>query len=313
MADGFPSAGNRAKHPPNPRVTREVERSLRYCHAVTRQRARNFYYGLKLTPEPKRSALFAVYAYMRLCDDLVDGVDGAAGVGTDAAAGLARIDAFARETDAAIAGDLPEGPMWPALHHVVHAYRIQPRLLHEMLKGQQMDLVTRRYATFDDLYGYCYRVASVVGLVCLDVWGHDEAPGTPQLAEYRGIAFQLTNVLRDLAEDAQRDRIYLPREDLDRFGVSQEQLLAGESSEGFVRLVQFEVERARSYYEMAETLERHLSPDCRATSWTMTQIYRRLLERIAADPAAVLRRRVRLSSLQKLRIALRGMLKNSWG
>jgi phytoene synthase len=298
--------------PPSPAATppADVRESLRYCHRVTRSRARNFYYGLKLTPEPRRSALYAVYAYMRACDDLVDAEAPASSV-ADASR---QVDAFREATHAAAdpAAPLPDGPIWPAVRHVIRTYRLDTARFDAMLDGQRMDLTTRRYADFSELYTYCYRVASVVGLVCLDVWGHDGDKGVPKLAEYRGIAFQLTNVLRDLVEDAERGRVYLPQDELQRFDVSADDLRHRRCTPGFERLLTFQIERARSYYQMSEPLERHIDPRCRATSWAMTQIYRRLLERIAMRPAAVLSRRVRLGSLQKCAIAVRATWKRTW-
>lgn len=292
-----------------------VASSLRHCHRLTRENARNFYYGLKLTPEPKRSALYAIYAFMRMADDLVDG--DMSRTREDAGAALERLGEFRRTLDRALeaAADelVPDGEPWHGLRYVVRRYGVNPRHLHLMLDGQRMDLVQRRYATFNELYGYCYRVASVVGFACLDVWGHDGNPGVAQLAEYRGIAFQLTNILRDVVEDARCDRVYLPQEDLQRFGVTDAQLAAAEPSHGLERLMKYQAERARSYYEMSASLERHLEADCRPTSWVMTQIYRGLLERISANPASVLRGRVKLSPVRKLTIAARATLKRNWG
>ena len=289
--------------------------SYRYCHALTRERARNFYYGLKLTPEPKRSALYALYAFMRACDDLVDGEDEGAAVSVDER--LAQIERFRADMVAAInsadAAALPAGELWPAVRHAARTYGIDAVRLHTMLDGQRADVLVHRYPTFQELYGYCYKVASVVGLACLDIWGHDGDRSVVQLAEYRGIAFQLTNILRDVAEDAQRGRVYLPQDELRRFGVEIADLREGRATAAFVRMMTYQVERARSYYEMSASLERHVDPACRGTTWAMTEIYRRLLERIKESPASVLgRRRVRLSSPEKLRIALRATWRQPW-
>lgn len=309
-----PSSSDASAHtatatPPAPSA--EVAASLAYCHRVTRHHARNFYYGLKLTPEPKRSALYAVYALMRACDDLADEVGDAQG-GLSVNARLERIERFRGDMVRVIEGPadatLPEGPIWPAVRDVARTYRLDAAHLHLMLDGQREDLATRdivRYDTFGALYDYCYKVASVVGLVCLDVWGHDSAAEVHDLAEKRGIAFQLTNILRDLKEDAQRGRVYLPREDMTRFGVSADDFLNDTGNAAFNELMAYQIERARDYYEASAALESHLDPHCRATSWAMNRIYRRLLERIAAHPRRVLDRRVRLSSFEKLGIAAR--------
>ncbi|MEX0655249.1 MAG: phytoene/squalene synthase family protein [Phycisphaeraceae bacterium] len=286
-------------------MTPAVRASFDHCHRVTRKHARNFYYGLKLTPEPKRSAMYAIYAFMRACDDLADDADPRQRNADDV---LARIEAYRRTMqqvlDAPLDAPLPPGAVWPAFQHVTHHYPIDPAHLHAMLDGQRCDATRDRYASFDELYQYCYKVASVVGFVCLAVWGHDGGRQAMKLAEYRGIAFQLTNMLRDVAEDAQRGRIYLPMDELERFGYPPDALLAGRADAHFDRLMVYQIERARSYYQMSATLERHIDPDCRPTSWAMCQIYEGLLDRITQQPRRVLTTRVRLSSFAKLRIAL---------
>lgn len=284
--------------------------SFDHCHRVTRRCAGNFYLTLKLTPEPRRSALYVIYAFMRACDDLVDGSQPPRD-GRELAAAAARIEEFRAAMRRAVAPDqpLPDGPLWPALRHVTHRYRLAPSHFDAMLDGQRMDLFVDRYATFNDLYAYCYNVASVVGLACLNIWGHDGDPGVPKLAEYRGVGFQLTNILRDVVEDARRGRAYLPQEDLHRFGVTLDQLAHGHAGEGFERLMVYQIERARSYYQMSESLERHIDPACRATTRAMMQVYRRLLERIAADPLQMLARRVTLGRMEKLALVTRAALR----
>ena len=296
--------------------------SYAHCHAVTKAQAKNFYYGLRLTPEPKRSALYAVYAFMRACDDLVDQPVDPAGHGHASppahAAARARVEAFRGDLQRVLDGEpLPAGPMWPAFAHVVETYAVQPEHLHAMLDGQLADLEHTDYPTFDALYGYCYRVASVVGLVCVSIWGDDGDPAVPQWAEHRGIALQLTNVLRDVVEDARRGRFYVPREDLDRFGVDLVPLGEGPFTDPgdvsrFVDLMRFEIDRSRSYYQRSASLEAHLDPSCRATCWAMMRIYRRILEKIDARPERVLYERVRLSPARKAYLAARATWKRTW-
>jgi phytoene synthase len=309
-----------------------VRQSLRYCHRVTRRHARNFYYGLRLTPEPKRSALYAVYAFMRACDDLVDEPvnDQSSAAPTSGAIiqrGLAKIEQFRSQMQQVLdGGDLPapgnpgnpgnpgapgspgDSP-WPAFRYVVRQYPIDPAHLHAMLDGQMLDLTSPKYLTFDQLYDYCYKVASVVGLTCIAVWGHCGDPAVTKLAEYRGIALQLTNILRDLVEDAQRQRLYLPAEELNRFGYDPRKLMRREPDAAFDRLMTFQIERARGYYEMSSRLEQYLDPQCQGTSWAIMRIYRGILERIAEDPRAVLKQRVRLGAFTKMAIALRAHLR----
>jgi phytoene synthase len=174
-----------------------------------------------------------------------------------------------------------------------------------------MDLEPVRYDTFADLYPYCYRVASAVGLSCIHIWGF-ERPEAKCYAESAGIAFQMTNILRDLAEDAARERVYLPREDLDRFGYTVEQLYRGERGGNFRRLMRFEVERARSYYEAARPLGGLLRPAGRAVYLVMARTYGGLLEAIEKRDYDVFSKRVRLSRWRKLWLAL-SALPVRWG
>lgn len=207
--------------------------------------------------------------------------------------------------------------MWRGFDWLIRHYPVQAAHLNDMLDGQRMDLTQIRYATFEQLHGYCYRVASTVGLVCLSVWGAGGNPRAAQLAEHRGIALQLTNILRDLVEDARRNRLYLPQDDLTRFGVEPEtfiaQLQQGRADQAFDAMMRFQIQRARSYYEQSAGLEELLESPCRPTCWAMMRIYECLLEKIATDPRSVLRRRVRLSSIHKLGIALRASYRRSMG
>lgn len=290
---------------PAPPIT--LEDSFCHCHRVARDVAGNFYRGMRLTPEPKRSAIFALYAWMRSADDHADG-------GRPAAERLALLSQFAAQTHAALDphGSIPGGALWPAVRETVSRYHIPPAHLDAMLDAQRDDIRGRRYDDFNTLYHYCYRVAAVVGLSCVCIWGDDGDPGVAKLAEYRGVALQLTNILRDLAEDAKRGRVYLPAEELQRFGYPAEGLARGRADAAFARLMQFQIERARSYYDMSASLERHLTPDCRATSWAIHATYRQLLERIAAKPAAVLSRRVRVPLPTKLGVVVKAVCKRRW-
>ncbi|MAE66532.1 MAG: farnesyl-diphosphate farnesyltransferase [Phycisphaeraceae bacterium] len=313
VVDGTASSGVAVGGRP---VTIDV--SMAHCRDVTRRRARNFYYGLKLTPEPKRSALYAIYAFMRACDDLADEVDiEVPGAANEA---IERIERFrARMVEAVDRGPeatLPGGPVWPAFQQVVHRYDVDPAHLHAMLDGQCDDMVRRRYADFEQLRDYCYKVASVVGLMCIDVWGwqdeKDAAVGREKAAD-RGIALQLTNILRDVVEDARRDRVYLPADELARFDLDADelrrQLLSGDVDGRFDDLMGFQLERARSYFHRSNGLERLIQSDCRPTCWSMMRIYRGILDRIEKRPRAVLTRRVRLSGVEKSMIAMSAMFR----
>ena len=311
-----------------PQMDDAVLASVAFCRQIARTQAKNFYHGMRLTPEPRRSAMYTVYAFMRTCDDLADEVaepdpakPSAKPHDPDTAKRrMAQIEHFrALMVEILNTGRLPQEAIddpsrsiWPAFLWAVRAYRIDVKHLHEMLDGQRADLVQTRYNTFTELAQYCHNVAGVVGLVCVRVWGAADKPQVRQLAEYRGLALQLTNILRDLVEDAQRDRVYLPKEELERFHYTPAMLRAGEANTSFDRLMQFQIERARSYYDMSTSLETLIDPSCRATSWVIMKIYRDLLEKIAQDPRAVLRGRVRLTGFGKAAIAARGLIRQGF-
>jgi phytoene synthase len=276
-----------------------LHQSNEHCHDVTRSRARNFYYGMKLTPEPKRSALYAIYAWMRLADDLAD----AAG---DDQAKAQRLRAFGEQTDDVLDGRaMPDDPIWPALRQTVERFEIPRAYLHDMIAGQLLDMTRRRYQTFDQLYEYCYLVASVVGLTCITIWGYDGGEQTRQLAEWRGIAFQLTNILRDVREDADRDRVYVPAADYELFQVNPSMFLLGRTGDALAGLGPT-IARADDYFTRSAALDRAVHPDGRACLWAMTRIYHGLFHKIRRDPSIVLgARRVRLAGWRKAWIALR--------
>ena len=279
-----------------------VEEAMRYCEDITRRRARNFYHGLKLTPEPKRSALFAIYAWMRRADDLVDDDNASTADGGM----LSRVEAFRSSTDAALAGHVDDNdPLWVALHETSKNFEVRGETLHMMLDGQIDDLVGRSYVTFEEVRGYCYRVASTVGLVCIDIWGYDD-PAARQHAVDRGIAFQLTNILRDYKQDFDTGRVYLPEEDFERHGLTPERLRAWDAPDRCAKMVREQVTRARQYYVNSEPLDELITNSCRPALWAMTTIYRGLLDRIERAPQRIVaHRRLRLNGLHKGIIGIR--------
>jgi phytoene synthase len=290
--------------PPTSAVARpNLAASHAYCERLARWQAGNFYHAFRLLPGDQRRALCALYSFMRVADDLTD----EAGPVADKCLAL---ETWRRQLHEALAGDYSH-PLLPALHHAVERYRIPVVYLEAVLDGVGMDLDTVRYETFADLYGYCYRVASAVGLACIHIWGfHGER--AESFAESAGIAFQLTNILRDLGEDAARGRTYLPREDLVRFGYSQEELRQGARGDRFTELMRFQVERANGYYDAALPLAERLRPAGRAVFLVMLQTYRGLLDEIVRRDYDVFSTRVRLSRLHKLWLAARA-LPISWG
>jgi phytoene synthase len=274
-----------------------VEQSYRYCLRIARQRARNFYYSFILLSPPRRRAICAIYAFMRCCDDLSDDEDR-----RDRAAAIA---AWRQELEEALQGRFSGHPVWPAFHDAVRRYRIPKEYFFEMIEGVSSDLEPRAISSFDELYRYCYQVASVVGLTVIHIFGF-HSPKALQLAEECGVAFQLTNILRDIGEDAARGRIYLPREDLTRFGVRPEELSGGrEISTPFLQLMQFEAARARQYYRSSAPLLELVEPECRPSLWALVEIYRALLEQIERQRYDVLNRRIRVPGWRKALIVAR--------
>lgn len=291
------------------------------CARIARARARNFYYGLRLTPEPKRSAIYSVYAWMRAADDEADS-PGTLGDKQD------RLERFAGAAERLIGaeplGAFEDSPVWRAFRATFHDYRLDPRDLRDMLRGLGDDLVAEHdaatraggpacaYATREGLLKYCYRVASTVGLICITIWGlRDETSreAARRMAIRRGHAFQLTNILRDFTQDLAEGRIYLPAEDFTRAGVSPSELRDWAKPRACERLVRDLAAWARGEYRASAGLEELIDPSCVATLWTMTEIYSGLLDLIERDPARLAgERRIRLPSWRKASLALRGLL-----
>jgi phytoene synthase len=276
--------------------------SYQYCRHITRSQAKNFYYGLKLLPQPRRAAMFAMYAYMRIVDDIADGQ-----VGNSIADRHRALEAWTQNTREALAGRVPtdSASLWPAFIDMTRRYGVPAYVFEEVIAGQRQDLEGPVFENFEPLKQYCYRVAGVVGVGSIHVFGFGGGAETIDLAVKRGVAFQLTNILRDLREDGERGRIYLPRAELREAGVAEADLLAGRSSDAFLRLMRQQIDRARGFYESSSALESRIEPTSRPTLAAMTEIYRGLLEKISADPRRVLHQRVSLSPLSKLRIAWR--------
>lgn len=278
-----------------------VEASYSYCHRVARQAARNFYYGFLLLPRPKRMALCAAYAYMRRVDDLAD---------TPGAVDLKRgkLRQWREMTERALEGKAGDEPLWPALVDAVERYRIPPRYLFDVVAGAEMDLESRVYATFDDLRRYCYHVAGAVGLVCVSIFGFSDSRAT-ELAEQMGIAFQLTNILRDIAQDYGMGRVYLPEEDFHRFGCEPRDLMRSSAPQGpLARMLRFESDRAWEFYRQAWALVPLVDEDSRRALWALARIYSGLLGEIERRQFDVFSARPRLSKAQKIAILLRARL-----
>lgn len=307
-----------------------LERSYDFCRAVAKSRAKNFYYSFLVLPAERRRAMCAVYAFMRYCDDIVDEEAGEAGTADRQSRLMAcrEILDSAYGEDGACDGDgayggtpagdggTPAGDgetpadsgMLPAFIDTVRRFDIPRAYFDAIIDGAEMDLIVTRYATFEDLYQYCYRVASAVGLVCIRIFGY-EGEEAERYAESCGIAFQLTNILRDIREDAGMGRVYLPQEDLDAFGYPEENLRDGLFNDPFRRLMGFQVERARSYYDAALPLLPLVQPSSRACLATMIGIYRACLEEIPRRQYDVYSQRIGLSPWKKLSITARALIR----
>jgi squalene synthase HpnC/squalene synthase HpnD len=278
----------------------EIIRSYAECRRVARVSASNFYYAFFMLPQAKRDALCALYAFMRLVDDVSDTV----GSATDKQRGLAR---WRAALDAAVAGDVSSHPILPAFADTIERFHIPPRYFHDLISGAEMDLTVGEYATFDRLREYCYRVAGTVGLTCLHVFGFDD-PHAPDLAEKLGIAFQVTNILRDVPKDYEMGRVYLPLEDLAQCNVRPEALARGPLSDEMCALLEMETSRAWSFYREGVKLIPLVHTDARAALWALARIYSSLLRRIEARGYDVFSERVRLSTPEKTGILLRARL-----
>ena len=273
-----------------------LDESYRFCENIARSRARNFYYSFILLSPPQRRAMCAIYAFMRYCDDLSDDLNLSDRAGA--------INQWRADLHLALRGDIPDNPLWPAFKDAVQRYAIPHSYFDEMIEGVSSDLEPRKIETFDDLYHYCYLVASVVGLTIIHIFGF-ESPDALKLAEKCGIAFQLTNILRDVREDAANDRIYLPNEDLLRCDVNPAALNSETKPFGFVPLMRFEAARARQYYEESRPLVDLVHRRSRPSLAALIEIYRTLLDRIEASDFDVLARRIQVPAWEKVWIVVK--------
>ena len=279
-----------------------VQEAYRHCQELTKREAKNFYYGFILLPPAKRQAIYAGYAFARRCDDIVDD-------DLEPEDKVRELAEYRRQLEQCLRGQ-PSGPVFLALQDTIRRYRIPPEYFWQLIDGVEMDLTVRRYPSFADLRRYCYGVASTVGLISIEIFGYSDGQQARQHAEDLGIALQLTNILRDIREDAERDRIYIPQEEMERFHCSEAAILGGIDNEASLQLMQFQVERAREYFERGRKLLPLLPRRSRACTAVLQGIYSRILERIEAQPSAVLRERVSLSGSQKLALAGRELVRS---
>lgn len=282
------------------------------CRHIARSAAKNFYYGFLALPARKRNALSAVYAFMRRADDISDDPS------IPPEQRREKLNDWMNALRRVVEGERTDDPVLMALADTQKTFNIPLELLEKLVQGTAMDLPattntdkaapTVHYETFDQLYDYCYHVASVVGLVCIRIFGYRD-PRAEKLAEQTGVAFQLTNIIRDVKEDSELGRIYLPSEDLRRFAVELSALTNGSAATKLRPVLEFEAQRAREYYRSAEELLPLIDDDSQAALWTLVEIYRRLLDRIAARNYDVFSERVRLSAPEKMALLARGFVR----
>lgn len=265
------------------------------CRRIARRSGSTFYYGMRMLPASKRNAIYAVYAWSRIADDAVDE---AVGPEADRRLGeaVAVLERALRRTY-----ERDPDPVVQALGDSIRRFNLPEAPFRGLIEGMAMDLHPMPYKTFADTRRYCERVAGTVGLLSLQIFGYRD-PLAPDLAVEMGIALQLTNILRDLAEDVRQGRVYLPDEDLERFHYQREDLVRLNPTPAFYRLFAFEVGRAREFYARARTLLDLVDPDSRRCIVLLYGLYRELLAKVAARPEEVLRSRVRMSTAEKLRL-----------
>ena len=266
-----------------------------YCSRLTRKSRSNFYYSFLFLAKEKREAIYAVYAFCRSVDDIADGQ-------ASGAEKRGRLDEWRRELDRCYEGK-PGHPISVRLAQSMRCFPIPKELFEELIAGVEMDLTQHRYPTFRDLYEYCYRVAGVVGLMCIEIFGYRN-PKAKDYAVNLGVALQLTNIMRDVRVDAARGRIYLPQEELARFGSTEEELLQGAYTPPFVELMRFSAARARRYFQNARELLAAEDRRSLVAAEIMGTIYYQLLEAIEASGYRVFDRTITLPTTHKLWIAL---------
>jgi phytoene synthase len=278
-----------------------LQASYLRCQQVARNAASSFYPCFRVLPEPKRLAMVALYAFFRQTDDITDDQLSAAEHSPEDDIRRTRLSQWRNMLHATLAGENVHD-FSLALHDAVHRYQIPPEYLHAALDGAEMDLDQQRYATIEELETYCYRVASAVGLACIHVWGFDDEQAIePAIA--CGYAFQMTNILRDIAEDAQRQRVYLPQADLARFNYTNEELATGVIDDRYRQLIELEIQRTAAYYANARELMEHLHTDGRKIFRVMTSAYNCLFQEIIRHNGDVFSRRITLPWSSRVRLA----------
>lgn len=286
-------------------MTHSLPESYAYCKALAQRTARNFYYSFLTLPADGFRDMCVLYAFMRVCDDISD--DESLPVDTR----LEQLRQWRGSLERALAGEGFDHVLFPALADVVARHQIPREYLEAVIDGVGMDLQPGGFETFEDLRRYCYHVAGAVGLCCIHIWGFRDERARDAAVDC-GIAFQLTNILRDLGEDAGRDRVYLPREDLCRFGYTESDLRNHLRNGHFVELMRFQVDRARGYFSAAERLFDYLEPAGKPVLSAMIRIYGGLLAQIEHHNYDVFARQIRLPGWRKAMISLDTIVRRRW-
>jgi phytoene synthase len=285
----------------------EQHRAERFNRDMARREAGNFYWGFISLGHHERMAIYALYNFARQVDDEADGIKG-----DDAVESLPeRLRHHRDRISSAVRGEFGDDPILRVLAEAIERYSIPEEELQMLVDGVEMDFSHQRYRTFEDLRSYCNLVASVVGRMCVRIFGFSDAAALDR-ADDLGLALQLTNILRDVREDAvEMQRVYLPQEDLQRFGVTESSLFGGDAAPGWNELVAHQVERARGYFATGYEVLRYIPRRPAACVHTMAGIYEELLKKIERDPALPLRERAALSKTEKLRVVVRSWLSSS--
>ena len=271
----------------------DLELAYEECRTITRSEAKNFYYAFLTLPATQRKAIYVAYAFCRYCDDSVDNE----GSLEEKLTALKGLEEALRETYSGHANE----PVFAALADVADRYEIPEEYFRQVLRGVESDLVKNRYENFEELRQYCYQVASVVGLICIQIFGYKDGVAKDHAIDL-GLAMQLTNIARDVKEDLEFDRIYLPQDEMARFGYSEQELQAGLVNEAFIELMRFQAQRAKDYFRSGFQLLPYLSRRSRACPAVLGQLYSKVLERIEDADYDVLHRRVSLSTSEKIRV-----------
>lgn len=273
-----------------------IEAAFEYCRQITKRGSKTFYFGSLFLPYQKRRAMWAVYSFCRVTDDMVDNAREV--LPEELRARLLHWEGELRQSFKGLVQ--PNLPHMVAWNYTARQYNIPATPPLELIEGVRMDLDKTRYANFDELRLYCYRVASTVGLMASEVIGYSD-PCALDYAVNLGIAMQLTNILRDIGEDSRNGRIYLPLDEMDEYGYSEAELLRGEINPSFIRLMQFQINRARAYYEQALPGIEYLDKDCRLSITIAARLYSRILDMIERNAYDVFNRRAYVPTIQKVR------------